>query len=352
MGKTKIFEFELFRAFAIVAVVMIHATSQGVSLLDRVSKIHLLFNFLNKISLFAVPGFIFMSGVVLFYTYYEKWQVKDVVPFYTKRLKFIIVPYLVVSLLYYLFNQRLYFGAFTFQWGHFLSLLSWGKAGYHLYFIIIIVQFYLLFPLLLILVKKNPLVKRYFTLIGIGLFVAFYLCNKFYYTFPHRSSLCFTYFIFFFLGASVGMNYKSALAAILKYRFWIGVIAFVSGMGVVLYYVLADYKRFLPTFIFDIFFNVYGVFASLFLLWLGYVIHQKSIKWSSFFQTIGKHSFGIYLIHPAILGLYVMKVHLSGGPIIFFLNFIISFIVAFGGAYLLTVLIKKFIKPYWVLIGK
>jgi peptidoglycan/LPS O-acetylase OafA/YrhL len=352
MGKGKVYEFELFRAFAILAVVMIHATSQGVGLLDRQSKIHLIFNFLNKISLYAVPSFIFMSGVVLFYNYYAKWQLKDIVPFYAKRLKFIVIPYLVVSLFYYLFNQRLYYGSVTFDWRHFVSLLPWAKTGYHLYFIIIILQFYVLLPLLLFLVKKFPFVQRYFTWIGIGLFLLFYYINNHYYSFPHRTSLCFTYFAFFFLGASIGMNYAKALASLIKYRVWIGVSAFLTGLGVVIPYILVDYRHIGPQYVFDFFFYSYGVFASLFLLWLAYMIHQRYSKLSTVLQNIGTHSFGIYLIHPALLGLYVMKVKSSGGSIAYFLYFMVSFVVAFGGAYLLTVLIKKFIKPYWVLIGK
>jgi peptidoglycan/LPS O-acetylase OafA/YrhL len=351
MAKGKIYEFELFRAFAIIAVVLIHATSIGVGLPDHQSKIHVLFNFLNKIFLFAVPSFIFMSGIVLFYTYYERWQVKDIIPFYAKRLKFIVVPYLVVSLLYYLFNQWLYNGPVTFQLNEFLSLLTWGDAGYHLYFIIIILQFYLLFPVLLYLVKRYPWVKRYFTWIGIFMFLLFYIIHHFH-NFSHRSSLCFTYFIYFFLGASIGMNYKNALASLIKYRLIISLIAFITGMGLAILYILVDFKHIEPVILFDLCFYAYGAFASLFLLWLAYAIHQKYSKLSCFFQSIGKHSFGIYLIHPAILGLFVMKVKISGGSALYFLYAMCSFIVAFGGAYLLTVLIKKFIKPYWVLIGK
>jgi peptidoglycan/LPS O-acetylase OafA/YrhL len=132
----------------------------------------------------------------------------------------------------------------------------------------------------------------------------------------------------------------------------IALLAFITGMGLATLYILADFKHMEPIVIFDLCFYAYGAFASLILLWLAYAIHQKYSKLSSFFQSIGSHSFGIYLIHPAILGLYVMKVKIPGGSIVYFLNAMCSFIVAFGGAYLLTVLIKKFIKPYWVLIGK
>jgi peptidoglycan/LPS O-acetylase OafA/YrhL len=352
MGKGKVYEFELFRAFAILAVVMIHATSQGVGILERHSIVHVLINFLNKISLFAVPGFIFMSGVVLFYTYYESWQLKDIVPYYTKRLKFIVVPYLVVSLVYYLFNQRLYGGSLAFNWRHFVSLLPWAKASYHLYFIIIILQFYLLFPLLLLLVKKYPIMKRYFTWLGVGLFLIFYVINNFYHNIPHRSSLCYTYFIFFFLGASIGMNYKAALAAIIRYQAWIIIVTLVTGLGLASLYIWADFSHVGDLYLFDFCFYTYGAFASLFLLWSSYRIHLKYSKLSTALQNIGKHSFGIYLIHPAILSLYVMKVKATGGSIAYFIYFMVSFALVFGGAYLITVLIKKFIKPYWVLIGK
>jgi peptidoglycan/LPS O-acetylase OafA/YrhL len=132
----------------------------------------------------------------------------------------------------------------------------------------------------------------------------------------------------------------------------IALLALISGLGLAVLYILADFKHKAPVVFFDLCFYAYGAFASLILLWLAYAIHQKYSKLSSFFQSIGTHSFGIYLIHPALLGLYVMKVKMSGGSAVYFLNAMCSFIAAFGGAYLLTVLIKKFIKPYWVLIGK
>jgi peptidoglycan/LPS O-acetylase OafA/YrhL len=352
MSKAKVLEFEIFRAFAIIAVVLIHSSAEGWGMTDPHSKLHLFFGFLNKMSNFAVPAFIFMSGVVLFYTYYTRWQAKDIIKFYAKRLKFIVVPYIVVSLVYYLYNQQLFLGKMTFNLSEFLNLLPWADAGYHLYFIIIIVQFYLLFPLLLFCAKKFPLIKRHFTLIGIVLFLVFYIINKFYYAFEHKPSLCFTYFIFFFLGASIGMNYSDALTRMKKYRWAITIITLLSGLGLWWLYVLAGYKINLSNYLFDLSFNMYGAFASMSIILLAYVIHRNYAKLSSVFQSIGGHSFGIYLIHPALLSTFRLKVPASGGTLHYLLNFVGSFLVAFAGAYILTILIKRLIKPYWILIGK
>ncbi|MDB5055274.1 MAG: acyltransferase 3 [Bacilli bacterium] len=352
MAKGKILEFEIFRAFAILAVVMIHATSGGVVGLALKSKSHFLFQLLNTTAYFAVPSFIFMSGVVLFYSYYDKWRFKDILSFYVKRLKFIVIPYIVVSFLYYIFYQRLLTGTISIHPRYFLSLLPWADAGYHLYFIIIIVQFYLLFPLMMFFVKKFPQVKRHIILIGTVLFLSFYFVNKYYYAFPHRSSLFINYLIFFCLGAAIGMNYKEAIAKIQRYQFAVISIFLFSGIGLLTYNVLQDFNIKWSNYFYDFCFNVYGAFASLFLLWLSYRIQHKFSKISRQLIRLGGYSFGIYLIHPALLSTYLHYVNPTGGVELFILNFVVSFLIAFIGALILTVIIKRYIKYNWIFIGK
>lgn len=132
------------RAIAILSVVMIHVSGAYAA----GSSIAFYFNQLVR---YAVPIFIILSGFSLYYADLNRAQDPCLI-FYGKRLKKIFIPYVVWSLLF-----LLYFWATA---GKSVSLLSipkillYGQASYHLYFIIIIMQLYLLYPLLRMLFKR------------------------------------------------------------------------------------------------------------------------------------------------------------------------------------------------------
>ena len=155
--KERIPQLDIFRAIAIFAVLAIHATSRTLEETLNTSMFHP-FLFINKISQFAVPSFVFLSGLVLFYNYIDRsFSRKTLASFYSRRLIYIIVPYFMFSLLYFILKLTV-----GHSWGSppaelaskFGKYLWTGTAYTHLYYVIIIIQFYVLFPLLLWCCKK------------------------------------------------------------------------------------------------------------------------------------------------------------------------------------------------------
>ncbi|MEI7025846.1 acyltransferase [Paenibacillus sp. y28] len=140
MGKkTKITELDYLRAFAFLAVVLQHAIGHyayyGARLEDGV-----LLGSLLLLAKFAVPMFIFITGMVLFYNYRDGVRFA---PFIRKRFKDILLPYLPWAVLYACIQ------ASPWQdWTQFGLHLATGTASYHLWYIIMIFQFYLVFPLI------------------------------------------------------------------------------------------------------------------------------------------------------------------------------------------------------------
>ena len=71
LTKERIPELDLLRGFAILGVLMVHATSVAATKIPN-SIMKNVYVFLNTFSTFCVPAFIFLTGFVLFYNYYER----------------------------------------------------------------------------------------------------------------------------------------------------------------------------------------------------------------------------------------------------------------------------------------
>lgn len=93
MGKReRITYLELLRGILIIAVVAIHTTSFSVTKLPTGSTLYPLYYIVNVGCNFAVPGFLFLSALLLFY-HYDGRQL-NWLSFYKKRIKKVVVPYL------------------------------------------------------------------------------------------------------------------------------------------------------------------------------------------------------------------------------------------------------------------
>ncbi|OPH57841.1 hypothetical protein BC351_04940 [Paenibacillus ferrarius] len=98
--RSKIYEMDIVRALAILAVVLIHSTSDATVEPTDGSLSQIIFYAINRACQFAVPLFILISGVVLFYQYYEDWNLKSAIKYLRKRIWRIAIPYYTGSRFY------------------------------------------------------------------------------------------------------------------------------------------------------------------------------------------------------------------------------------------------------------
>ncbi|OXM84262.1 acyltransferase [Paenibacillus rigui] len=301
--KTKLLELEIVRAIAILAVLIIHGTSEATVELPVGSGSQALYLAVNKLSNFAVPVFIFISGLVLFYRYHDDWSGKQAVTFYLKRVKQVLFPYLIWSLFYYLYNQWIFDRAnLHFNLTEFGELLPWADASYHLYFMVIIVQFYLLFPLLVSLCRRWSWFAKSLFPIGIVIQAAFYSYNRWVEPLGHVPSLCVTYFSLFALGGYLGMHYDAFVAWINKHIRWVLPLSLLLGASFIGLFLLEEWKHVvLDGLWYTLIFNLYPMFAGMSFIWLGRQLLQRSPAWGKPLLTLGTLSFGVYLMHPAVL---------------------------------------------------
>lgn len=149
----------IIRAIAVLGIIALHVTSGQVNN-------HMSIFVVNQWVRFASPLFIIISGMILCYI-----EVKRPSPTYTyffkRRFTKVVVPYIVWTFIYSLYTSRhmvmenivrsfhwdSVFSFITTTTGHVLT----GSGFVHLYFILIMVQLYALFPLLLRWLKFHSL---------------------------------------------------------------------------------------------------------------------------------------------------------------------------------------------------
>lgn len=312
MKKTKLVEIDFVRAVAILAVLLIHGTSEGIAELKAGSLSHTMYLVLNKLSHFTVPVFVFVSGLVLFYQYYDRWNVKQALQFYRKRITGVLFPYLLWSVFYYVYPQLLSNpSAVVIDVPALLEDLKWGDTGYHLYFLIIILQFYLLFPLLMTLARGVPWIGRRLIWIGLAVHAGFYILNHWFVPFEHKTSLWANYFSLFALGGWIGTHYEAFCAWIRRCGVWVLAGGAACGLAFAGMYVLDEHGVTFENTWFEVSVNAYAMAAGMSLVWLGRKVAAHGGIWSRALLAVGRASFGIYLMHPSFLTYWRNFVHFS-----------------------------------------
>ncbi|MHA2857627.1 acyltransferase [Paenibacillus lautus] len=317
--RAKLTEIDLVRGFAMMGVLMVHATSFA-TVQMRGDDFFGLYNFLNIFSKVGTTTFIFLSSFVLFYNYYHRpFKGRDLGRFFKNRLMYILVPYVLFSVLF-----------FTVAWYHrggesdlaamlesFWPKLATGKSYTHLYFIFINIQFYVLFPLVLMLLKRFRGFAAVCVLVGIVLQWLFYIGNDAWWDVTNRNSWSLSFLSYYFLGAWIGIYYdrvknwltsaQQAARPALRKLGWI--LLWAVWLGAALVHIGLRYnQRLLGTeyhpLLYDAFWNVHTLTTALVMLQVALLFGNKSGWWLNGFRRLGVYSFGVYLVHPLVLLFY------------------------------------------------
>lgn len=126
-----------------LGVIAIHVGSMAVTDAEASPFLVLITNILSR---YSVPAFFFISGYGLFYSKPLEERL-DYGAFLKKRLKSIGRPYLLASLFYLCYYAFLNRDMSVLDPSNILFSLFFGAAQYHIYFLVILIWFYLLFPL-------------------------------------------------------------------------------------------------------------------------------------------------------------------------------------------------------------
>lgn len=314
--REKIEELDLLRALAAFFVIVIHVTAAPLVLGARGSVYHYAITLVNQLARFSIPAFIFVTGLVLFYNYPNHREIKWS-GYFRKRITYVLVPYIFWSAIYFYLKQfmahrQLNLPETALQ---FVGALLRGDSYYHLYFVVLIFQFYLLFPLLLPLwqwarQRIGLVTAALFALYSGYIYLSFYNIKPFdssiiNFIFKYQGKLFLAWFGFFVLGAYSALRLDQVRQLITRWAYpaMLGAGALLVGMVGEFYWRTANPRvdvAYAATSLrpLGIAFTVVAIVAVLaaarkFVLGRGLV--------SQITTSLSNHSYGIYLIHPLVL---------------------------------------------------
>ncbi|MBA9086792.1 surface polysaccharide O-acyltransferase-like enzyme [Fontibacillus solani] len=373
MRKAKLEEVEILRGIAFLAVVMQH-TIAGIFYQPGLSPMALnVGTTLLGLIRFAVPLFVFITGVVLFYNYDAKVNYKD---FLRKRFKQVIIPYLAWTVFYYVWVGFLSGVEATSTWNQLadvIQLAFTGKASYHLWFMVMIIPFYVLFPLCKLLISKNrkwPINLAVAATIFVINMLLVYALSKgmitsdnpnlgFIFNYLDRN---FLFWIFYFmLGGLVGLYYDCWKTFV--HKTWVLSLLL---LGISMYYICVKIFRINEgvtdnPYLFSA--NVtaplkpFMMVTILLLLVLVFYLAEKIAanrsRPANLLRTFGKYSFGAYLIHAFALNIVNNLVLSYLGVLGVFAQTIISFVLCSLLSLILCVGISRVKSSFGeVLVGR
>jgi surface polysaccharide O-acyltransferase-like enzyme len=132
-------EINYLRGIAILAVLLIH-TTDDTAYLYKLNKMTFTLTYIEELSRFAVPMFVFISGFVLYNKYKADLPMKE---FYLKRFLAIVLPYIFFSIIY-----NMIFSYQNLSLTALIQSIINGNASGQFWYIKLIIKFYIFYPLI------------------------------------------------------------------------------------------------------------------------------------------------------------------------------------------------------------
>ncbi len=339
---------DLYKVIAAIAVVGIHATSQSemrfaaehdINSLDFLSVV------VNQWARFSVPLFIYFSGYGLSISQKLNEDIglfKTWLAFLSRRLPTILVPYLFFSCIALALEFHSYNGPADALWISIATKLHTGGADYHLYFLVILAQCYLLFPVLSRFSRQNTTTFNFATWLALVLVSGFLykgsseiLLGKLGAMHPGWHASFVVYWLpYFMLGVLHALEPPRPVPRVAI------TIALIVAQAIVLFEYIHYSWQGTPVDYYNHFSRPSVMFYALVVIWW---LHSQTDRWGRLKSTpsVGEKlaplTFSVYLIHPQVLRLVTN--YLPGLPTLF--GWMLVVVTTFVLVYELTLLTNK-----------
>ncbi|MCL7745683.1 acyltransferase family protein [Halalkalibacter alkaliphilus] len=282
------------RIIACLSVVLIHAVSRVLADFSVTGDDRVVYRTLQMILLYGTPMFVLISTIVMTHAY------KDNVPkgFLIKRIKYILIPYLVMAVFYA--GDKYY--RFNWTFNDFAKEVGYNFIGqWHGYFVLIIFQFYFIHLLFVKYINRfKPalvLMVSFFVSVvyWISLYFYFidYVNHSSYLTLFFSRVLFVGWFFYYVVAYYCGRNYEHFIEMVNK-NWKLIAYGVIASLGLVQYIYHTGVLMRVTSARFDLI--PYTVL--LFFLLVLFISKVKQIP--SWVVSFSGYSFGIYLLHPFV----------------------------------------------------
>lgn len=287
-------EIPFVRAIACIMVVFVHVTSGTITASD--GSTNTLNLYLYELPRLGTPIFAVISAFLLFSS--VKRNGFDIKRFFFSRTSKIVIPFVIWTFFYLWVKTYFYNNDVFADTQNIANYFLVGTGYYHLYFMITVIQFYVLFPLLQFIHKRKLL---------IALFLLSIPVNIYWFSAPeihtgidmldiilaHRSFIL-NWISFFLFGAVLAYSYEEVLAFVKRRR------TFLVSMTILMFGAL--FLEVNPEQIFTSSRPVNLLYVPIFVLFLLSIqnLVAKFPLLLSILNVVGNYSMGIYLVHPVI----------------------------------------------------
>ena len=265
---------------------------------------------------FTREAFFALTGFVLVYQYRGRGvQAGD---FWRRRLPLVAVPYVAWTVFFWAYAMVTGAQPFGSVSSALLKLgtdLLTGSAWYHLYFLLVTMQVYVLFPLLMKFLRATAGRHRWVLLgsailqVVVVVFMTYPPSSVSYETITRLFGTLLPYQFYTVLGAVVAMHFEAVHAWIGRHRWLVGAALLAVGAGTEVVYLWTVHSGTWPQVASD-------PFQPYLIPWFLCVIaaiYALSTRWAArrrdhhrgarFVAIAANRSFSIFLVHPLALGL-------------------------------------------------
>jgi len=315
-GKRKT-EISLMNVTLCIFVIIIHAVSALLWRMDVNSWQYMVIISVWRLCACAVPGFFFLSALKLSLT--ANREGFSYPKYIMSRIKRVWLPYFLTVVVYFLFFVCCNYMKFDIPEA--LKLLFDGNMCAHFYFVITVMQFYLLAPLWRKLAKMFD--EPFYAVIAVvlalfvGLLFGQYLVDVIYIfykdkIFPYSDRIFTTYIFWWIAGLAVGRHYEKIKTLLSKRLISVSVIfAFSAVHNAFLTYMHNSGKA--GVYWLETAHSFYVVCAILFMLALFTRLSDTKLAKSAVVGYIDRASYSIYLWHP--LALYICDIAIGAATL-------------------------------------
>lgn len=297
---------------SIISIILFHYCEDYVNAFQNgnVGSNLIVFGYYKMISSLGVEVFIFLSGLGLFYSMSNN---SNVIRFYEKRVKRLIVPYVFVGIIFWgVFDLILNKEGITRFIKDFTFVTFFTEGQRTIWFIGVIFIFYLVFPLVYKLILSQAGVIKTLILI-IGIYGINYSILQLWPNIYYNIEIGIMRFPIFILGALCAYLIKNDVQNQNKIM-----IFFAIAIGLALK--LADVFVDMPQYWSRIITTFYAIALILIVCIIVNKLHW--MKFNSAMEKVGEYSLELYMIHVCLrkimksIGVYTCEFHIYIGIII------------------------------------